>query len=187
MADSIDPRDFRNVMGRFATGVTVVTVAHDGQMRGMTANAFSSVSLSPALLLVCIDEHASIYPMFEQASAFAVNILASDQATVSQAFAAKGERGEVSVYVRDSGREVRYLARRLDGRLPLIGVGGISSAEDAYAKIRAGASAVQLYSALVYQGFSLVGQVARGLETLLTRDGFATIADAVGTGRDQWL
>ena len=95
MADSIDPRDFRNVMGRFATGVTVVTVAHDGQLRGMTANAFSSVSLSPALLLVCIDEHASIYPMFERASAFAVNILASDQAAVSQAFAAKGERDEV--------------------------------------------------------------------------------------------
>jgi len=95
VADVIDPREFRNVMGRFATGVTVVTIAHEGQMRGMTANAFSSVSLDPAMLLVCIDEHASIYPLFEQADAFAVNILASEQAAVSQAFAAKGERDEV--------------------------------------------------------------------------------------------
>ncbi len=95
MADAIDPRQFRNVMGRFATGVTVVTLAHEDQLRGMTANAFSSVSLDPALLLVCIDEHASIYPMFERSSAFAVNILASDQAKVSQAFAAKGVRDEV--------------------------------------------------------------------------------------------
>ncbi len=95
MADAIDPRGFRDVMGRFATGVTVVTIAHDGQLRGMTANAFSSVSLDPALLLVCIDEHASIYPMFQSATAFAVNILASDQAAVSQLFASKGEKSEV--------------------------------------------------------------------------------------------
>ncbi|MGE3962127.1 MAG: flavin reductase family protein [Dehalococcoidia bacterium] len=95
MADEIDPRRFRDVMGRFATGVTIVTIAHEGQLRGMTANSFSSVSLDPAMLLVCIDEHASIYPLFEHASAFAVNILTSDQAPVSQLFAAKGERAEV--------------------------------------------------------------------------------------------
>jgi len=82
-------------MGRFATGVTVVTLASGGQLRGMTANAFSSVSLDPALLLVCIDEHASMYPIFEDATAFAVNILASDQVAVSQLFASKGERDEV--------------------------------------------------------------------------------------------
>lgn len=94
MADAIDPRRFRDAMGRFATGVTVVTVAHDGQMRGMTANAFASLSLDPAMLLVCIDEQASIYPMFESATAFAVNILASDQLDVSKLFATKGEKDE---------------------------------------------------------------------------------------------
>ncbi len=72
------------------------------------------------------------------------------------------------------------------GRLPLIGVGGIGSAEDAYAKIRAGASAVQLYTALVYQGLGLVPRILHGLDALLARDGFATVADAVGTGRDAW-
>lgn len=93
--DDIDPRRFRDAMGRFATGVTVVTIASDDDLRGMTANAFSSVSLDPAMLLVCIDEHASIYPMFQRATAFAVNILASDQAATSQLFATKGVRDEV--------------------------------------------------------------------------------------------
>ncbi len=71
--------------------------------------------------------------------------------------------------------------------LPLIGVGGIASAEDAYAKIRAGASAVQLYTALVYGGMALVGEILDGLEALLARDGFANVAAAVGTDREKWL
>ncbi|MFN3953619.1 MAG: quinone-dependent dihydroorotate dehydrogenase [Pararhodobacter sp.] len=86
-----------------------------------------------------------------------------------------------------STRVLARLSQLTEGRLPLIGVGGIDSAEAAYAKIRAGASAVQLYSALVYQGFSLVSEIARGLDALLARDGFDTIAQAVGTGRGDWL
>jgi dihydroorotate dehydrogenase len=66
------------------------------------------------------------------------------------------------------------------GRLPLVGAGGIASGADAYAKIRAGASLVQLYSALVYQGPALIGRIARDLAALLRRDGFARVADAVG-------
>lgn len=86
-----------------------------------------------------------------------------------------------------STRILARLSRLTQGRLPLIGVGGIASADDAYAKIRAGASAVQLYSALVYQGLSLAGDIARGLDRLLAHDGFATVADAVGTDRERWL
>ncbi|KQB97506.1 diguanylate cyclase [Loktanella sp. 1ANDIMAR09] len=70
--------------------------------------------------------------------------------------------------------------------LPIIGVGGVGSAEQAYQKIRAGAAAVQLYTALVYGGISLAGEIAQGLDTLLQRDGFATVADAVGSGRGDW-
>ncbi|MEZ5911640.1 MAG: quinone-dependent dihydroorotate dehydrogenase [Paracoccaceae bacterium] len=84
----------------------------------------------------------------------------------------------------------RILARFSEltaGRLPLVGVGGVGSAEQAYQKIRAGASAVQLYSAMVYGGLSLVGEIARGLDALLARDGFANVAEAVGTGREDWL
>jgi len=71
--------------------------------------------------------------------------------------------------------------------LPLIGVGGVGSAEQAYAKIRAGACAVQLYTALVYGGISLAAEIAKGLDDLLARDGFANVQDAVGTAKDKWL
>jgi dihydroorotate dehydrogenase len=68
------------------------------------------------------------------------------------------------------------------GRLALIGVGGVGSAREAYAKIRAGASAVQLYSAMVYEGPGLVRRIKRGLAGLLRADGFASVAEAVGAG-----
>lgn len=87
-------------------------------------------------------------------------------------------------------RSTRVLARLSDltgGQMPLIGVGGIGSAEQAYAKIRAGASAVQLYTGLVYGGLSLVRRIAGGLDRLLERDGFASVAQAVGSGREDWL
>ena len=71
--------------------------------------------------------------------------------------------------------------------VPLIGVGGVGSAAQAYAKIRAGASAVQLYTALVYGGISLATEIARGLDDLLARDGFSNVAEAVGTGKEDWL
>jgi dihydroorotate dehydrogenase len=74
-----------------------------------------------------------------------------------------------------------------EGRLPLVGVGGVATPEQAYAKIRAGASAVQLYTALVYQGLGLVPRLLADLDALLARAGFATAAEAVGTGRDEWL
>jgi dihydroorotate dehydrogenase len=83
-------------------------------------------------------------------------------------------------------RSTRVLARLhalTDGRLPLIGVGGVGSAEQAYAKIRAGATAVQLYTALVFEGLALVPRILHGLEALLERDGFADVAAAVGTGQ----
>ena len=75
---------------------------------------------------------------------------------------------------------LRRFARATGGRLTLIGVGGIASAVDAYAKIRAGASAVQLYTALVYHGPALVPRLKTDLAALLRRDGFGSVADAVG-------
>jgi dihydroorotate dehydrogenase len=70
--------------------------------------------------------------------------------------------------------------RLTEGKLPLVGVGGVASAADAYAKIRAGASLVQLYTALVFEGPALIGRIKRGLAALLRRDGFASVSDAVG-------
>ncbi len=81
-------------------------------------------------------------------------------------------------------RATRVLARvhsLAGGRLTLVGVGGIASGEQAYARIRAGASALQLYTALAYEGLGLVPRILRDLDALLARDGFASITDAVGT------
>jgi len=70
--------------------------------------------------------------------------------------------------------------RATGGQLPLIGVGGIASAQDAYARIRAGASLVQLYSAMVFEGHGIARDIARGLKALLARDGLPDVASAVG-------
>jgi dihydroorotate dehydrogenase len=70
--------------------------------------------------------------------------------------------------------------RLTEGKIPLVGVGGVSNAADAYAKIRAGASLVQLYTALVFDGPALIGRIKRGLAEMLRRDGFASIGEAIG-------
>lgn len=86
--------------------------------------------------------------------------------------------------LRDLSTErLAALSRLTEGRIPLIGVGGIFSSADAYAKIRAGASLVQLYSALVYEGPGLPRRIKRDLAALLRRDGFSSVAEAVGADR----
>jgi dihydroorotate dehydrogenase len=75
---------------------------------------------------------------------------------------------------------LRQFYRATNGAIPLIGVGGISSGADAYQKIRAGASLVQLYSAMIYEGPGLISRINRDLARLLKQDGFAHIADAIG-------
>ena len=101
----------------------------------------------------------------------------------------RGEAGGLSgtPLFAKSTRTLARLSVLTEGRLPLIGTGGIASAEDAYQKIRAGATAVQLYTAMVYRGLSLVHEIATGLDALLARDGFANVAEATGTGREGWL
>lgn len=86
-----------------------------------------------------------------------------------------------------STRILAQLSHLTDGKLPLIGVGGISTPEQAYAKLRAGACAVQLYSAMVYQGIGLIPRLAHGLDALLARDGLTSPGQATGTGRADWL
>ena len=84
--------------------------------------------------------------------------------------------------LRDLAQQrLRNFRKATGGAIPLVGVGGIASAEDAWARIRAGASLVQLYSAMVYGGPGLPRRILRGLEALMRRDGFASIAEAVGS------
>jgi dihydroorotate dehydrogenase len=78
-------------------------------------------------------------------------------------------------------RRLRDFRKVSEGRLPLIGVGGIATAEQAWARIRAGASLVQLYSAMVYEGPGIARVITAGLEACMKRDGFTSIAEAVGS------
>jgi len=84
----VSPGDFRAVLGRYATGVTVVTTrTATGEPVGLTVNSFTSVSLDPPLVLFCLDRGAGSLPAFETSGAFAVNILAAGQETLSNRFA----------------------------------------------------------------------------------------------------
>jgi len=76
---------------------------------------------------------------------------------------------------------LRDFRKATGGAIPLVGVGGIATAEDAWARIRAGASLVQLYSAMVYEGPGIARRITRGVEALMRRDGFTSIAEAVGS------
>lgn len=75
---------------------------------------------------------------------------------------------------------MRYIYQRTKGQKPIIGVGGVHSAETAYAKLRAGASLVQLYTALVYEGPSLIRRIKEGLVELLEQDGYSSVREVVG-------
>ncbi len=83
----IEERLFRDVMGKFATGITVVTVNNQGETKGMTVNSFMSVSLSPQLIAVSIDKKASMYPFIQNAAYFGVSILSEEQKDIAQIFA----------------------------------------------------------------------------------------------------
>jgi flavin reductase (DIM6/NTAB) family NADH-FMN oxidoreductase RutF len=76
--------EFRKAMGCFATGVTVITVDHEGAVHGMTANAFTSVSLDPLLVLVCVDRRARTHAHLHAKKRFGVNVLAGDQQVISE-------------------------------------------------------------------------------------------------------
>jgi flavin reductase (DIM6/NTAB) family NADH-FMN oxidoreductase RutF len=102
---AFDARELRRVMGLFATGVTVITTRNEqGQPYGLTANAVASVSLSPPLLLICVDRKAESHPHFYDSKVFVLNILAEDQADLSRRFAVSGG---------DKFTDVRYRLGRL--------------------------------------------------------------------------
>ena len=88
---AIDAARYRQIAGHFATGVTVITTAHDGWLHGMTANAVTSVSLNPLLLLICVDKTAHAHEQIAKAGRFAVNILTDEQEDISRTFAGDAE------------------------------------------------------------------------------------------------
>jgi flavin reductase (DIM6/NTAB) family NADH-FMN oxidoreductase RutF len=84
---SLDPAQFRKAMGCFATGVTIITLDLDGEVHGMTANAFASVSLNPVLVLVCVDQRASTHAHLHSRKRFGINVLCESQRAISEYYA----------------------------------------------------------------------------------------------------
>lgn len=99
----MEDRQFRNAMGKFATGVTVVATEVDGDVHGMTANAFMSVSLNPKLVVISIAEKAQLLEKLKQCKAFSVNILAADQEEMSMIFAGQVKDYQAVVFDQLAG------------------------------------------------------------------------------------
>src|SRR5271166_5528575 len=86
-AMSLSPTEFRKAMGCFATGVTIITLDLDGEVHGMTANAFASVSLDPPLVLVCVEQSTRTHAHLHAKKRFGVNVLAENQRVISEYYA----------------------------------------------------------------------------------------------------
>jgi flavin reductase (DIM6/NTAB) family NADH-FMN oxidoreductase RutF len=88
----IDPAEFRRALGRFASGITVVTTNHDGQVHGMTANGFMSVSLDPPLVVVSLANTSRLHSLLPNSGRYGVSVLSESQEPLSKHFAAQGNR-----------------------------------------------------------------------------------------------
>lgn len=158
----------------------------------MEARASLSTQI-PIFLKIAPDlDDNALAEIAEVAQVVGISGIIATNTTLSRAGLTSDHRDEAgglsgAPLFESSTRILAQLAKLTDGKIPLIGVGGIGSAEQAYAKIRAGATAVQLYTALVYGGISLVEEIVTGLETLLEQDGFQTVSEAVGTDIEKWL
>ncbi|HWN99300.1 MAG TPA: flavin reductase family protein [Blastocatellia bacterium] len=107
---AVSKEEFRSTLGRFASGVTVVTAkGADDQPLGITVSAFSSVSLDPPLVLVCVDKRASLHGHLTEGVHFAVNILSEHQELISRRFASKDEDRFNGTAYRDSAEGVPLL------------------------------------------------------------------------------
>ena len=90
---AFNPREYRNTLGRFATGVTIVTALQNGKPHGMTANAFVSVSLEPPLVLISLDNRSHMHRILSVSEMFGVSVLAEDQRALSDHFAGRAVEG----------------------------------------------------------------------------------------------
>ncbi len=102
----MDDRQFRSAMGKFATGVTVITTEVEGEIHGMTANAFMSVSLDPKLVVISIGEKAKVLNKIKESKIFTVNILAADQEELSMIFAGQLKEHKEVTFERLDGKPV---------------------------------------------------------------------------------
>jgi flavin reductase (DIM6/NTAB) family NADH-FMN oxidoreductase RutF len=100
---AMDNRFFRDAMGKFATGITIVTIEYDGEIMGMTVNAFMSISPDPKLIAISIDEKASMYDQLLETKKFGVSILSEQQKDISMIFSRQieGDRNSIPYVKQD--------------------------------------------------------------------------------------
>lgn len=89
----IDPFEFRRALGRFASGITVITTVHEDKVHGMTANAFVSVSLDPPLVLISVDNRAKMNRVLPKSGRYGISVLSAEQEDLSQHFAGRPKEG----------------------------------------------------------------------------------------------
>ena len=156
-------------------------------LRALLAAVIDIKGDTPVFLKVAPDlSDAEIAEIAKVARETRVDAIIATNTTLSREglkSAAKNQAGGLSgrPLFAPSTRVLARLYLETGGDIPLIGVGGVASAADAYAKIRAGASAVQLYTAMVYYGLSVIPRIVKGLDERLAHDGFSNVKDAVGT------
>jgi dihydroorotate dehydrogenase len=162
-----------------------------GRMREARVLLEAAHGRRPLFLKVAPDlDDAAVRDIVEVALGFGLDALIVSNTTLARpphlTSDDRAEAGGLSgqPLFQPSTRILREFARALGGRLPLVGVGGVESGATALAKIKAGASAVQLYSALVYQGPGLVARILRELDEALAAEGFSNVAEAVGVDID---
>jgi flavin reductase (DIM6/NTAB) family NADH-FMN oxidoreductase RutF len=115
---SLSPFEFRKALGHFTTGVTVVTVEREpGKIHGMTANSFTSVSLDPMLILVCVDHRANMLPLLEKKKHFGISVLKQNQEAISEYFAKREHSFEAEQRLGIHFRQMSSGAPVIDGTL----------------------------------------------------------------------
>ncbi len=159
-------------------------------LAGLLEGVMAQRGETPVFLKIAPDlTEAEIADVADVAQSAGVAAIIATNTTLDRAGLASAHRDEAgglsgAPLFEKSTRVLARLARLTD--IPLVGVGGINTGAQAYEKIRAGASAVQFYTAMVYGGVSLAARIARDLDTLLKRDGFSTVREAVGTAKEDW-
>ncbi len=174
----------RDLQGRAALSALLAGVMETRAELAQSIPVF--LKIAPDLTDDELAEIAEVALTAGVAGIIATNTTLSREGLVSADKAQMGGLSGAPLFEK-STRVLAQLSVLTEGKLPLIGVGGIASAEEAFVKLLVGASAVQFYTAMVYQGISLAAKIARGLDVLLEREGYASVADAVGKGRAEWL
>ena len=116
---ALDKDFFRTVMGQFATGVTIATARSSAGVAGLTVNSFTSVSLDPLLVLICVDLHSQAIPFFREGGVFAINILSQEQEALSNCFATSSEE-RYNYFCRAGYKQAATGSPILDGCIAFI-------------------------------------------------------------------